>query len=65
MQIWIHTKYNREYVILSDNARMKDVNTGEWIDCIVYSPLYDNKYNAFCREKESFYKEFTKKEEVK
>lgn len=58
--VWIHQKHNKKYKIVSDNARMKDVHTGEWIDCVIYQPLYENQYEMFCREKESFYKEFVK-----
>ena len=58
--IWIHKKYNREYRIVSDNARLKNSN-GEWIDCVIYAPLYENEFEMFAREKDSFYKEFEKK----
>ena len=58
--VWIHKKYNREYRIVSDNARLKNSN-GEWIDCVIYAPLYENEFEMFAREKESFYKEFEKK----
>ena len=56
--VWIHQKHNKKYKIVSDNSRMKDIHTGEWIDCVIYQPLYENQYEMFCREKESFYKEF-------
>ena len=59
-RIWIHKKYNREYRIVSDNARLKNSN-GEWIDCVIYAPLYENEFEMFAREKDSFYKEFEKK----
>lgn len=58
--VWIHKKYNREYRIVSDNARLKNSN-GEWIDCVIYAPLYENEFEMFAREKDSFYKEFEKK----
>lgn len=58
MTIWIHKKTGNRYEIVSDNARMK-VN-GEWVDCVVYRPLYANKYEMFARGKNSFYQEFEK-----
>lgn len=58
--VWIHKKYNREYRIVSDNARLKNSN-GEWIDCVIYAPLYENEFEMFAREKDSFYKEFERK----
>lgn len=58
--IWIHKKYNREYKIISDKARLKD-SDGKWIDCVIYAPLYENEFEMFAREKDSFYKEFEKK----
>ena len=58
--VWIHKKYNREYRVVSDNARLKNSN-GEWIDCVIYAPLYENEFEMFAREKDSFYKEFEKK----
>ena len=58
--VWIHKKYNREYRIVSNNARLKNSN-GEWIDCVIYAPLYENEFEMFAREKDSFYKEFEKK----
>lgn len=59
-RVWIHKKYNREYRIVSDNARLKD-SDGKWIDCVIYAPLYENEFEMFAREKDSFYKEFEKK----
>ena len=58
--VWVHKKHNREYRIVSDNARLKNSN-GEWIDCVIYAPLYENEFEMFAREKESFYNEFEKK----
>lgn len=58
--VWIHKKYNREYRIVSDNAKLKD-SDGKWIDCVIYAPLYENEFEMFAREKDSFYKEFEKK----
>ena len=58
--VWVHKKYNREYRIVSNNARLKNSN-GEWINCVIYAPLYENEFEMFAREKESFYREFEKK----
>lgn len=52
-----HTKHGRYYTIVSANMRMKDSEKG-WIDAVVYSPLYKNEYQCFCREKNSFLEEF-------
>ena len=57
--VWIHKKDRKAYRIVSDNARLKNSN-GEWIDCVIYAPLYENKFEAFAREKNSFYSEFEK-----
>lgn len=52
-----HIKSNRHYRIILSNMRMKDSQLG-WIDAVVYTPLYENEYDAFCREISSFLKEF-------
>ena len=52
-----HTKHNRNYKIVSSNMRLKDSVKG-WIDAVVYAPIYDNEYDCFCREKQSFLDEF-------
>lgn len=57
--VLIHKKYSKAYRIVSDNARLKNSN-GEWIDCVIYAPLYENKFEVFAREKNSFYSEFEK-----
>ncbi len=62
-EVWIHKKYNRKYTLVSDNARLKDSN-GDWVDCVIYSPLYENQYEMFARKKESFYREFVKDGEL-
>lgn len=54
-----HTKYNRKYIVVSSNMRLKDSVLG-WIDAVVYEPLYNNEYDMFAREKESFLAEFEK-----
>ena len=55
---WLHRKHGTKYRIVSVCARMKDVKTGEWIDCVVYAPLYENEFEMFARETKSFFKEF-------
>lgn len=62
VEVWIHKKYNRRYRVVSFNARLKD-STGVWIDCVIYAPLYENEFEMFAREKESFFKEFVKESE--
>lgn len=52
-----HTKHNTLYVVLSAKMRMKD-SAKDWVDAVIYAPLYDNEYDSFCRERESFLKEF-------
>lgn len=53
----LHVKHNKQYAILDFQSRMKD-SSGEWIDCVIYYPLYENPYYYFCREIESFLEEF-------
>ena len=57
-----HLKHNRNYRVLYSNMRMKDSVKG-WIDAVVYAPMYDNEFQCFCREKESFLAEFEVVEE--
>lgn len=52
-----HVKYGQQYIILSANARMKDSQKG-WVDCVVYVPWYENDYQCFTREVDSFLAEF-------
>lgn len=52
-----HTKYHRNYRVVSANARMKIPEHG-WIDAVTYAPLYENEHDCFCREKDSFLEEF-------
>lgn len=60
----IHTKHNREYAVLSkDTTMMKDSALG-WIYCVVYSPCYYNENGPFCREVESFIREFEVKKTI-
>ena len=53
----VHRKYNRQYKIVECNMRIKDSANG-WVDAILYAPLYENEYNCFAREKQSFLDEF-------
>ena len=59
--VWLHKKHNRLYRVISENAKQKDPETGEWRDCVIYAPLYENEIEMFSREKGSFYLEFEKK----
>lgn len=52
-----HTKYNRNYRVVSCNMRLKD-SIMLWIDAVVYAPLYENEYECFCREIGDFLEEF-------
>lgn len=52
-----HTKHNRHYLVTSCNSRFKDSNKG-WVDGVIYSPLYENEFDFFCRDKGSFLNEF-------
>lgn len=54
-----HVKHNRNYMIVSHNTRMDDSVHG-WVDAVVYAPEYNNKYECFCRDKQSFLEEFEK-----
>lgn len=53
----VHVKYNRQYKIVECNMRIKDSANG-WVDAVIYKPLYENEYNCFAREKQSFLDEF-------
>lgn len=52
-----HVKHNRKYRIVSCNMRYKDSVNG-WTDAVTYTPLYDNDYEMFTRELQSFLDEF-------
>lgn len=57
-----HTKYNRNYTVISSHMRMKAYDPVKkdlaWMDAVVYAPLYENEYESFCRERQSFLNEF-------
>lgn len=57
--IWIHKETGNKYKVISDNARMKDMTMPDrWVDCVIYSPMYDNQYEMFSRWKSDFYDKF-------
>lgn len=47
---------NKPYVITEANCRMK--YNGDWHDCVIYTPLYDNPYKCFVRPIEDFAQNF-------
>lgn len=47
---------SKPYVITEVNCRMK--YNGEWNDCVIYTPLYDNPYKCFVRPIEDFAQNF-------
>jgi len=50
-----HRKYGRFYKIVSCNARLKDSDPEkDWLDCVIYAPLYPNQHEMFSREVNSF-----------
>ena len=55
--IVVHRKHNNLYRVVECNMRIKDSANG-WVDAILYAPLYENEYNCFAREKQSFIDEF-------
>ena len=63
--IWIHKGKGNQYKVISENARMKDMTMPDrWVDCVIYSPMYDNQYEMFSREKYDFYDKFEKQEKT-
>lgn len=56
-RVVVHVKYDKLYVVVECNMRMKDSVNG-WVDAVIYKPLYDNEYACFAREKQSFLDEF-------
>lgn len=51
------------YEIVTDNAKMRHPDTGEWIDCVIYVPLYPNDTEMFARDKKSFEEKFISEKE--
>jgi hypothetical protein len=45
------------------NAKMK-LDSGEWVECVIYKPMYENPIEMFSRRKESFLEEFELVESV-
>lgn len=59
--IWKYKKTENLYKVISENARMKDPSMPDrWIDCVIYSPINENQYEMFAREKFDFYDKFEK-----
>ena len=56
--VWIQKSTGKKYTVVSENGRLKTPDTDKWFDCVIYSPLYENQYEMFAREKTSFYNEF-------
>ena len=57
-QIWIHTKTGNNYIVKSTNMRFK-LPTGEWIDGILYAPMYESNFECFVRSVDDFISSFT------
>lgn len=47
---------NKPYFITETNCRMK--YNGNWHDCVIYTPFYDNPYKCFVRPIEDFAQNF-------
>ena len=47
---------NKSYFITETNCRMK--YDGDWHDCVIYTPLYDNPYKCFVRPIKDFAQNF-------
>ena len=56
--MWIHKKTGNKYEVVSENAKMK-LPSGEWIESVIYKPLYENEVELFARDKKSFYEDFS------
>lgn len=56
-QIWAHTTTGNNYIVKSTNMRFK-LPTGEWIDGILYAPMYESNWNCFVRSVDSFLDDF-------
>ena len=55
----MHNDTGNRYKIVETESRMKNPDTGEWVDCVIYKPLYENAYKLFARETKAFKKNFT------
>lgn len=56
--LYKHKKTGKLYSLVSDRARFKVPETGEWIDAVIYKPEYENEYRYFSREHDKFFEEF-------
>lgn len=52
-----HRDKGTNYRVVHVNMRTKD-SQHNWIDGVVYAPLYRNDYDCFCRSKVSFLEDF-------
>jgi hypothetical protein len=57
-QIWNNIKDGNNYIVKCTNMRFKDTS-GEWIDGIVYAPMYESNWKCFVRSVDSFIDSFT------
>ena len=62
-ETWIHIESGKTYKIVEKNAKMKIPETGEWVDCVAYKPLYNNQCQLFARETHSFLASFKPSEQ--
>lgn len=58
MNIYRYKSTGQLYEVISENARMKDPTFDRWLDCVIYRPLCDNKYEMFSRLSVEFYDKF-------
>lgn len=58
MNIYRYKSTGQLYEVISENARMKDPTFDRWLDCVIYRPLSDNKYEMFSRWSVEFYDKF-------
>lgn len=58
MNIYRYKSTGKLYEVISENARMKDPTFDRWLDCVIYRPLDDNKYEMFSRWSVEFYDKF-------
>ncbi len=66
MNVWIHLRTGNKYVILDDNAEMKDSQSGEWEPAVIYETFDlagSGVHRRYCRAKHLFRLKFSKMEE--
>jgi len=56
-QIWKHIKSENNYIVKCTNMRFEDTSE-EWIDGIVYAPMYESNLKCFVRSVDSFIDSF-------